>query len=199
MITYHPHACAFWEPIRAALAAGLLGGLFGLGIGWVDGAVNPWPATLVWAAGLGIVAWVWERAMWQRIIVMTYQPIETGLVEDAVAEEPQAEIYMTRCENASTIHLIRGLPIEPALLHEYAQGLAQGKRTTYSEWIGFGKPFTQEGYLSLCLWLRAQGLASGDPGKTLTLNDKGRDILKDVFERGIQPFSPTEITNQSEI
>lgn len=199
MITFHPHARAFWEPIRAALAAGLLGGAFGLGIGWVDGAANPWPAALVWAAGLGIVAWAWERAMWQRIIVMTYQPIKTDQIEDAVSAETDAEIYMTTCEGGTTIHLIRGLPIEPALLHEYAQGLVQGKRTTYSEWIGLGKPFTQESYLSLCLWMKANRLADGEPGRALTITDKGKDLLRDVFERGIKAFSPTEMVSTSEI
>jgi hypothetical protein len=197
-MNFHPHARAFWEPVRAAILFGMLGFAVGYALSMAnhaDGEAIRTGAAFGAVAGLIAAAVCW--AMWLDVLRMSYAPQPPAApIEEIPAE---GEWFYTWDADRVTQHVIRDLPITVWDLSQYAQGLSQGKRTVYSEWIGPGNPFNDKTYKALCDWMKAWGMAEGEYKQTIILTPQGKAILRDIFERGIHPYSPTQNENGSQI
>lgn len=199
----HPHTRAFWEPVRAGIAAGIFGGLFGLGLGMLAGSADPVPGAVAWAGGTSLAAWTIDHLAWMKIVARSYAPAAPEPEPEPEPEEQQhGDTYMVRCQagDGNTFHFITGLPIHASQLWDYAAGLREGKRPVFQDWTRGPKPtFRQDEYQAFIAWMRQRGWASGEPGETPEFTERGKDILADVLKNGIQDYSPTETLRISNI
>jgi hypothetical protein len=192
---FHPHERAFWEPVGAAVCAFVIGGLFGLGLGWFVNAVDPVPGAIVWGSACASLVWSVDHYLWMLIVARSYaaQPAP-------VVIEPEPEIQpidtgrytVERMDNTGLWVIDPGCSIEQ--LSRFAQAIVHERAsTTYGDMVIARRIFQQAEYHEFLRWFVSQrfGLPDGSKGE-VKITELGIDFVKSVFSRGIQYYSPLE-------